>query len=626
MSPNKLNELFRSAVSHHDAGRFAEAEKLYAQVCAAAPKSFDAWHVFGWLALQHGRPADAAKRLERAAKLNPKSGLCQLRLAHALKKTGRLSEARAAADRAAQLEPANADAHFCAGDLAAATDGFAAAVPHFRRVTELQPNAADGWANLGVALVQSGGGAEALNCFERSLTLDATNAQALLGRALALQETGRVTEAVAAYDAVLERQPDHHAARSARLLTLHYTDGRSRELLFEDHRAFGAAVGSSTTDVVFPNSAEPERKLRVAFLSPDLRAHSVAYFLQPLLEHLDPAGFEILLYHDHARVDATSEQLRRLAGLWRNFAGQSADVVEATIRADAPDILVDLAGHTGFNRLPLFARRLAPVQVTYLGYPNTTGLSQMDFRFVDGVTDPEGVADAFATERLIRFAPTAWAYAPPADAPRPIRDAEPRAITFGCFNNYAKVNDATLAVWAAVLARVPGSRLLLKSQGLEAPVARRRIQEYFAERGIDVSRIDLVGRLPGIGAHLAMYGRVDVALDTFPYNGTTTTCEALWMGVPVVSLVGEAHMSRVGFSLLSAVGHSEWAVTSVADYVNVAAELAQTAATNPERREQLRHEMARSALLDHEQQAARFGSALRDCWRNECLRRRASVG
>jgi len=613
MSPTKLNELFRSAVSYHDAGRFAEAEQLYAQVCAAATKSFDAWHVFGWLALQDGRPADAVKRLERAAKLNPKSGLCQLRLAHALKKTGRLPEAKAAADRAARLEPANADAHFCAGDLAAATEGFSAAVPHFRRVVELQPNAADGWANLGVALVQSGGGDEALNCFDRALNLEPTNAQALLGRALALQETNRIAEAVAAYDAVLAGQPSHHAARSARLLTLHYDDGGSRERLFVDHRAYGAAVGSAVVDATFSSTPEPERKLRLAFLSPDLRAHSVAFFLQPLLAHLNPAEFEIFLYHDHVRVDAMSNQLRRLARVWRNFAGQPAEVVENSIRADAPDILVDLAGHTGFNRLPLFARRLAPVQVTYLGYPDTTGVSQMDYRFVDGVTDPEGVADAFATERLIRFAPTAWAYAPPTEAPLPVRQLESPEITFGCFNNYAKVNEATMSAWAAVLACVPGSRLLLKSQGLDAPAARQRIKEYFAAREIDVARLELLGRLPGMAAHLATYGRVDVALDTFPYNGTTTTCEALWMGVPVVTLVGDAHRQRTSYSILKNIGVEETIAHTADEFVAAASRLAGDLGRLADLRARTAAQIRRSILCDAGRFARQFEEALAGC-------------
>lgn len=622
MPPAKLNELFRAAVAHHDARRFAEAEKLYAQVCTAAPRSFDAWHLFGWLALQQGRPAEAAARLERAGVLNPKSALCALRLAHALKKLGRLPQARAAADRAAQLEPTSADAHFCAGDLAAATEGFAAAVPHFRRVTELQPAAADGWANLGVALAQSGGAAEALDCFARALAIEPGNAQTLMGRALVLQETHRVRDAIAAYDAVLQRQPGNHAARSARLLTLHYAEGVKREQFLAEHQEFGRQVGGSPgSEIPFTNQPEPDRKLRVAFLSPDLRAHSVAYFLQPLLTHLERQSFEIILYHDHVRVDAVSDQLRRQAVLWRNFAGQPAEVVETSIRSDAPDILVDLAGHTGFNRLPLFARRLAPVQVTYLGYPDTTGVPAMGYRLVDGVTDPVGSADAYATEQLIRFAPTAWAYDPPKNAPEPGRLTTNGEVTFGCFNNYAKVTDVTLEAWSAVLAATPGTQLLLKAQGLDAPVERERVLGQFAQRGVEAGRIELVGRLPGIEAHLAMYARVDVALDTFPYNGTTTTCEALWMGVPVVSVAGDAHMSRVGLSLLSAVGHREWVARDVEEYVRIAVQLAGDRPRLTSLRIKLREEMKRSPLLDHTRQALRFGAALRACWKTWCERR-----
>jgi predicted O-linked N-acetylglucosamine transferase (SPINDLY family) len=618
----KANQLLHTAVAHHQAGRFAEAERLYAKVCIAAPQSFDAFHLSGWVALQQARPHDAVVRLTHASKLNPRSGLCALRLAHALKKMGRLPEARSAANRAAALEPADADAHFCAGDLAAATESFAAAVPHFRRVTELQPAAPDGWANLGVALAQSGGRAEALRCFGRALSLEPANVQALTGRALVLQETHRTLEAIEAYAAVLQQQPANHQARSGRLLTLHYVDALTREQMFAEHQAFGQVVGPASSGVTFPNSRDPARKLRVAFLSPDLRAHSVAYFLEPLIANLDREQFEALLYHDHAKVDAMSDRLRGYAATWRNFAGQVAATVEASIRSDAPDILIDLAGHTGLNRLPLFARRLAPVQVTYLGYPDTTGVAEIDYRFVDGTTDPQGNADAFATERLVRFARTAWAFAPPVNAPEPspCPGATGGAVTFGCFNNFAKVTEAMLRNWAAVLEGIPDSRLLLKAGGLETPAEQARVRAEFAAFGIAPQRIEMLGRLPGIAAHLTAYGRVDVALDTFPYNGTTTTCEALWMGVPVVTLAGEHHMSRVGASLLEAVGHPEWIAYNRDEYVRIATRLACDLPRLAAARTDLRGELERSPLLDHLGQAQRFGAALRQCWSKWCRR------
>lgn len=616
----QIHAFLGKALAHHQAGRLAEAEPLYARVLAAEPRNFDALHLGGFLALQQRRDADGVDLLRRGHALNPKHVQCLLRLAHGFKIVGRIAEAHAAAARSAALEPANVDAHFLLGELTGKLEGFAAAVPHFRRVTQLQPRAADGWANLGIALAQSRAPDEALTCFDCALTLDATCASALTGRALAYQETHRISAAVAGYAAVLAQNPRHHEARSARLLALHYLDGVSRETLFAEHRAFGAATGGDGAESTFLNTRQPERRLRVGFLSPDFRTHAVAHFIEPLLTRLDRTRFEIFLYHDHVTIDATSLRIRAQADAWRHFVGQSDEVVEAAIRADAPDVLVDLSGHTGFNRLPLFARRLAPIQATYLGYPDTTGVAAMDLRLTDAIADPEGEADRFATERLVRFAPCAWTFQPAPDAPVPA--APPSTvngyITFGCFNNFAKVSDATLRGWAGVMAAVPGSRLLLKNHGLDQPALIALLHERLAKAGIDRAQVDLLGRTSGQAAHLALYARVDVALDTFPYHGTTTTCEALWQGRPVITLLGDRHASRVGASLLTAAGHPEWIASDWAGYVRCAATLAADSAGRAGLARTLRVTFARSPLADYAGQADRFGGALREAWSSWC--------
>ena len=403
----------------------------------------------------------------------------------------------------------------------------------------------------------------------------------------------------------------------------------SRDTLYDQHRRFGAAAGPSPART-FANVRQPGRRLRVGFLSPDLHRHSVAYFLEPLLAHLDRNEFEVFLYHDQPVVDSMSERLRQLADCWRVVAGLSPDSLENVLRADAPDILFDLAGHTGMNRLPLFVRRLAPVQATYLGYPDTTGLLAMDYRLVDAVTDPAGAADAICSERLLRFAPTAWSYAPPADAPEgaAVASAEAPAagVVFGCFNNFAKVNDPALFAWGRILAAVPGSKLLLKGGGLSAPALRADLCRRLESSRIPIERVELCERTRTLAEHLAAYGRVDVSLDTFPYNGTTTTCEALWMGVPVVSRVGDRHASRVGASLLQAVGHSEWLAADWDDYVAKAVALAGDPSRRAELRRGLRLEMQASALLDHRGQAARFGTALRRMWAEYCRDESVSDG
>jgi protein O-GlcNAc transferase len=276
-------------------------------------------------------------------------------------------------------------------------------------------------------------------------------------------------------------------------------------------------------------------------LSPDLREHSCAYFIEPLLQHLPAESFEVFLYHDHFREDTVSGRLRARAATWRNFFGRNADAIERLIRADAPDVLIDLAGHAGLNnRLPLLARRLAPVQVNYLGSPNTTGVTSIDYRFTDAIADPVGEADAFATEKLVRFAPTAWCYAPPPGAPpvTPLPCRRVGYVTFGSFNDLSKVTDRMLALWSKILQGVTHSRLRLKGRGLSEEAIRSHLSQRFADVGVAAERVDFLERTADTQQHLALYGDVDIALDTFPYHGTTTTCEALWMGVPVVSHMG----------------------------------------------------------------------------------------
>lgn len=618
----RTQALLQQALAHHNAGRLREAESLYAQVRAADPKQFDAFHLSGFLALQQQRVADGVSLLQRACSLNSRHAQAALRLAHGLKLLGRLDEASVAATQAVTLDPKSADAHFSLGEIVSRREGFAAAVPHFRRVTELQPEAADGWANLGLALTQTQKVNEALTCFERALAKDANNMAALTGRALALQESHRISEAVAGYADVLARNPQHHEARSARLLALQYLGDLNRETLFKEHRAFGAAMAKVPTHSSFANRPDQGRRLRVGWVSPDFRNHSVAHFIEPLLTQLDREQFEIFLYHDHATVDAMSERLWAHADQWRHIAGQPADRVEALIRADAPDILIDLAGHTGFNRLPLFARRLAPLQATYLGYPDTTGLETMDLRFTDGIADPVGDADAFATEQLVRFSSCAWVYRPPVDAPE--IGAPPslvnRHVTFGCFNNFSKVSDETIRGWAGALKSVPMSRLLLKNHGLDDPIVAGRLAIRFASLGIDPLRLELLGRTTGTTSHLKLYARVDVALDTFPYHGTTTTCEALWQGRPVVTLAGQRHASRVGASLLSAVGHPEWIARDWTEYATIAAGLAREVNRRIELAGTLRGAVRNSVLMDDAGQARRLGSALRRSWSQWCER------
>ncbi len=621
MTSSPHQRTLQEAIVHHRAGRLEQAGKLYRRVLVALPRSFDANHLLGVVALQQGRAVEATALLTKASELNPRSAVCAMRLGLALMAEGKAREAEPHLRRAVEM-----DASFVEGwdNLAyclKAQDRLAEAIPCHERALQLNPRHAVGWFNYGLTLSLRGRIAEALRCHERALAAKPDYAKAHFGRAQALQQAHRVTEAIAAYDRYLELEPGNLDAHGYRLFALNYDENLTREQVFAAHAAYGRVLGTHP-EPDFPQTPEPARRLRLAVLSPDLRSHSCAYFLEPLLRNLDPQQFEILLYHDHFREDAVSERLKGLAHFWRNFVGQPNTAVEEIIRSDQPDILVDLAGHTGMaSRMSLYARRVAPVQINYLGYPNTTGVPGMAFRFTDAWADPVGEADALATEKLVRFAPTAWAYQPLAHAPAvalpPATTGNP-LVTFGCFNAPAKITDRTLRTWSRLLEAVPGSRLLLKGRGLGEEEMRMQLLARIAAAGIAPDRLGLLERTARTEQHLEVYNQVDIALDTFPYQGTTTTCEALWMGRPVVCLAGDRHAARVGVSLLHAVGHPEWVAETPEDYVRIAAELASDRARLVEINRSLREQMAGSVLCDHAGQAARFAAALRQCWTAWC--------
>ncbi len=618
--PDQVQRLLKDAFAQQRAGRTDRADSIYRQVLAGAPANFDALHASGLFAIELGRYAEAAATLGAAHRINPRSALCAMRLGYALVALGRNADAERPLRVAAQLDPRNAECWDILARCLLLQDKLRAAIECHKRAVSIKPDDAPFWNSYGTTLLHYGEIDEALSCFKRTMAIDPSFAKGQYGMAQALFRSHRIPEAIESYDRYLSREPNNISARSFRLFALNNLEGLSREELFAEHLAYGRVVGSKSAPK-FPNPPDPARRIRLGILSPDLREHACIYFLEPLLRHLDRNEFEVYLYHDHYKEDACSERLKGYASVWRNFVGQPGDAVERTIRGDAPDILIDLAGHVAIsNRLPLFARHLAPVQVTYLGYPNTTGVPGIGYRFVDGIVDPEGDADAYATETLVRFAPTAWSYLPPPEAPS-INEVQSRgdgAVTFGCFNSPGKMTDAALATWGRLLQAVPGSRLLLKGAGLGVPGSRIYWDKRLRSCGLPLERVDLVDRTRGIREHLSQYDRVDVALDTFPYNGTTTTCEALWMGVPVVTLKGDRHSSRVGASLLTSVGKTDWIANSQEEYLQIAARLAAEACSRKGQRPRLRCDMQASPLLDHTGQAARFAAALRGCWERWC--------
>lgn len=623
MVSNQIINLLQLAASHHKAGRLQEASRLYAQVRSSAPTLPEAWQLGGLAAQQLGKPLEAATLLAQAHRLQPRNPDFAAQLGAAWAAAGRPADAEKALRAALALKPDHIEALSNLGFVCQLLNRVPESLECYRRSTTVHPSLAAGWIGLGTSHALLGEFSEACAAFEHALSLEPRNMSARFGLGRSRLQSHHVSEALSDIETVLAAEPGNVEAANDRLFALNYVDSLSREALFEEHARYGTlvetpAVLAAHAKLRWPKSFDPERPLRVAFLSPDFRRHSVAYFAMPLISRLDRSQFEVVLYHDHFKEDIVSEQLRQHALIWRNFVGKPHDFVERTIRSDMIDVLFDLAGHSGLNRLPLFARRLAPVQATYLGYPNTTGLRSMDYRLSDGIADPEGVADAYCTERLLRFAPTAWSFTPPIEAAPvsapPCVDAG--HITFGSFNALSKVNDTTLELWRRILERVPGSQLLLKSYQAPGDTWARRI----AAAGLPADRVTMLPQYRTLADHLKCYSRLDIALDPHPYNGTTTTCEAMWMGVPVITLAGDRHSSRVGASLLTSVGHSEWIASNPDDYVACAATLARDRDRLTSARAKLRDDMVHSPLLDQAGQARRFGEAIRTMWRETCAR------
>lgn len=358
----------------------------------------------------------------------------------------------------------------------------------------------------------------------------------------------------------------------------------------------------------------------MGYVSPDFHAHSVAYFIEPVLARHDPAAVETYCYAEVAQPDAFTEHMKTLAAHWRGTFGRSDDEVADMIRNDAIDILIDLAGHTAHNRLAVFARRPAPVQVTYLGYPNTAGLPQMDYRLTDAAADPPG-QEVYYTESLVRLPQGFLCYAPPHESPAvgPLPAATGGCITFGSFNALPKMNNEVIALWARVLQSVPGARLILKNKSLQDAKTCERYRQHFHPP----ERIELLGWLDDPADHLSIYHRVDIALDTFPYNGTTTTCEALWMGVPVITLAGERHAGRVGLSLLTQLGLTELIAKTPDEYVRLAVALAGNRERLAALRAGLRERMRRSPLCDAQSFTRDLEAAYREMWHKWCEGRKA---
>jgi protein O-GlcNAc transferase len=466
---------------------------------------------------------------------------------------------------------------------------------------------------LGIGLLRLGHVVPAVENFERALAISPDSVDAHNNLAAALMEQGRIEDALEHSRQALALDPSSAVSHSTYLLGLHYSANYSPAVIRAAHAQFAARFATPPIPLAghARQSRDPNRRLRVGYVSADFRAHSVAYFIEPVLKAHDRRLFEVTCYANVAQPDWMTARLRGHADHWRSVANTNDEDLAAQIQSDRIDILVDLAGHTAGNRLLAFARKPAPVQVTYLGYPDTTGLAAMDFRVTDAWADPVGETELLYSEELSRLPSGFLCYQPPPDAPEPSHVGSRGRVTFGFLNELSKVNERVISRWAAILRRTPQSKLLIKAVGLSHAQVRERILRQFEDHAVPAERLDLRGRLPSVVDHMRVYNEVDIVLDSFPYNATTTNCEALWMSVPFVTLAGRSHVSRVGTSLLSRLGLRELIAQSEEDYVDIAVDLAADASRLDSLHATLRERMAASTLCD----AARVTHSLEDAYR-----------
>jgi predicted O-linked N-acetylglucosamine transferase (SPINDLY family) len=621
-----MNKRLTRAKALTQTGRLAEATELVARVCKKEPGNAEAWFMHGTLLGNAGHFGEAADCLRQAITLQPGNALGHFNLGNSLAALGQFEKAAAAYSRAQKLAPGRAEIAQALARMEIKCGRFREAEQQYTQYLTSNPGDADALGNLGSCYFHLGDLQAAVDCYQKALKIKQEPGW-LDGLGAALCQQGRVMEALHTQREAARLKPADPRIRSNLLLTLNYQTDISAADFLREHRNWQTSLTINTAKVgSYNNKPEPERPLKIGYVSPDFRTHSVAYFIEPLFGHHDRRMFELYAYACAPHRDTTTDRLESMVKQWRDISMLNDRQAAAQINADHIDILVDLSGHTAGNRLPIFSLKPAPVQITYLGYPATTGLTTMDYRMTSTFADPEG-QEQFYTESLIRLPETFLCYTPPKGSPEiglpPFNNKG--YITFGSFNNLAKINEDVINAWVNILQKSPNSRLLIKNPSLGDPDTAQRYLSQFESLGIEADRLDLRGLAPTITMHLNTYNDIDIALDTFPYNGTTTTCEALWMGVPVIAVAGQKHASRVSANLLSVLGLDDLIASDVPDYTNKALELSQNTEQLQSLRISMRERMNSSPLCNPPEFTHTVEAAYRKTWQTWCSEQATSL-
>jgi protein O-GlcNAc transferase len=620
LSDRALQRKLDEAIELHRKKDLARAEKLYRQVLKRDESHRGAEHLLGALLLEAGRNAEAAKHLREALRRRPEDTVLLSNLGEAQRRLGDYPAALATLRHANRLQPPLAEPHHTEGLVLQAMGRLEEAVAAYRRAVALNPGLRPTLRCLAEALSDLAKPDEAITVWRQVLHLHEECAEAHDGLGAALLQCGRVKEAIASFRQALACDAARHTAHSHLVYSLGLDPESDAPSILAEARRWSAqhAAGFAMQRAPHDNDRDPDRRLRVGYLSPDFRNHSHALFLTPLFQHHDRRAVEVFAYSLVRRRDAFTERIHSLADQFRDVSTLGDGAIARVIREDRIDVLVDVTMHLFDNRLLALARKPAPVQVAWLAYPGTTGLETMDYRLTDPYLDPTDTDAATAyTERSLRLPDTFWCYDPMVDGVEPgeLPALRERHVTFGCLNNVNRTNPAVFVLWGRVLRAVAGSRILILAPPGET---RTRIRTAFAENGVNPERVEFVEYVPR-SDYFRIFHRVDIGLDTFPHNGGTTSLDSFWMGVPVVTLVGHTAVGRAGLCFASNLGLCELVATTPDEFVRAARELCEDLPGLARLRGELRRRTQASALMDIPRFARNLEAAFRTMWRGWCV-------
>lgn len=613
----KVQDLFTEALRQHGDKNVAAAQRLYREILRHDPAHAHSLHMLARIVMEEGQMEEAEKLVRKAIASDASVAPFHRTLGALLRGRKKFDEAIASYQTAMSLKPHPAAA-LNLGELMHNLGRYEEAVQYYRQAVQLDPQNVTAISNITAILTGLGMFDKSRTYCEAILAREPEHPHALNNLAVANKAAGRMDEALALARRAVAAAPDNPQIYSNLLLMMVYAASVTPDELAAVSRGFGEKIANAIPRLSHDHvDRDPHRKLRVGFLSPDFFNHAVNYFFEPLLLARDRAQFEYFAYSNVFREDDVTQRLRTEFDHWRDIQFMDDDEAAATIQADGIDILVDLAGHTANNRLLVFARKPAPVQVTWLGYPATTGMAAMDYRITDAYAEPPGMTERFSTEKLWRLPDIFCCYRPHEKCPSVI-DHPPfddnGHITFGSFNNFAKVTDETLAAWARIMTGVAGSRLLIEVGSLTE--FQSAVEDKLRAAGLDLTRITLIPRAKE--NQFVLYNHVDMTLDPFPCCGGTTSMDTLWMGVPFVTLAGPQFVSRMGVTILNNAGLPELVTRTVDEYVDAAIALANDRDRLRALRAGLREKVAGTPLMNQSAFARAMQDAFRAMWRTWC--------